>query len=252
MDLVSEESLIEFGMTPTEAKVYLEVIKLGESKIGPIIKRTGLHRGTVYTALDDLIKKGFATFIDEEKSRNYKVSGKNIFNSIIKERKNQAGEQEKIIDKFFNEIEKIQNREKRQNVRVYYGVPAFKTLFLEVYEECKKNDCEYYFQGMGGEMQDATGEAFYNHTQKLKNKMKIKSKIILDKKTKPHSYHKVVQGNLRYIDSDRNSPVNIWIYGDIVLLVLFGTNPLISIKIESKITSEAFKGYFEKLWKMAK
>ena len=51
--------LVSFGMTKTEAKIYLEISKLDETKIGPIIKRTGLHRGTVYNAINDLIEKGF-------------------------------------------------------------------------------------------------------------------------------------------------------------------------------------------------
>jgi len=252
MEIIKEENFIEFGMTPTEAKVFLEVVKANETKIGTIIKRTGLHRGTVYNSINDLIKKGFVSFIDEDKSRIYKLSGKNIFNNILNERKKDMADKEKIISSFFEEIEKIQNMEKKQSVRVYYGVPAFKSLFLEIYDECKKNNWEYYFQGMGGEMQDATGEAFYKYTQKLKKKLKVKCKVILDKKTKKHSFHRVVHGNIRYIDSDRNSPINIWMYGNIVLLILFGTNPLISIKIESQITSEAFKGYFEKLWTIAR
>ncbi len=246
------EKLKEFGMTSTEAKVYSELALIKESKIGDLVKRTGLHRGSVYNALNDLIEKGFVNFIDSEGTREYSCTGERIFKQIIEDKKGEVINQEKGIHSFFAELDKIKSSNKTQRVKVFSGINSFKNLFLEMYEECKKNNWEYYFQGMGGEMQDAVGVAFYKHTQKLKNKLKLRCKIISDKKTKVHSYNKFVQGTIKYIDSDRNSPTNIWIYGNTILMVLFETSPLISIKIEHKETAEAFRSYFEKLWSVAK
>mgnify|MGYP001585277646 CR=1 FL=1 len=76
--------LKEFGMTEVEAKIYLELLKLKKSPIGAIIKRTGLHRGTTYNSLNGLIKKGFVSFIDEDKIRYYSCSGEKIFEQILK------------------------------------------------------------------------------------------------------------------------------------------------------------------------
>jgi len=243
--------LISFGMTKTEAKIYLEISKLDETKIGSIIKRTELHRGTVYNAINDLIEKGFLSLIDKDRQRFYKISGNKIFENIIKEKQDSILKESKQIEKFFKNLDKLKEKTSKQEVEAFYGLKAFKALFLEIYDECKKNDFEYLFQGRGGEMQDETGAAFYRYTQKLKKKMKIKCRVILDKENLHHSYHKYVIGNIKYLSSDIYSPVNLWIYGDALLLVLFGAKPLISIRIKSEGLSDGFRNYFENLWRIA-
>jgi DNA-binding MarR family transcriptional regulator len=244
--------LQSFGITTTESKVYLEVAKLNETEIGAIIKKTGLHRGSVYNAVEGLIKKGFVSFIDREGHRFYFISGKKIFDTILSEKqKNIDGTKEKL-NSLFDELLSNRDLNKKQEVEVFYGVSAFKNLFLEMFDECKKNDFEYLFQGRGGEMQDTTGESFYKDSQKLKRSMKIRCRILLDKSTAKHNFNKYISGNLRYISSDIKSPVNFWIYGDTTLIVIFGATPLVSIKIKSKLLSDGFRSYFEKLWSMAK
>jgi sugar-specific transcriptional regulator TrmB len=52
------EILEKFGITPTEAKVYTSIFGLKNIPIGYIIKKTGLHRGTIYNSLNNLIRKG--------------------------------------------------------------------------------------------------------------------------------------------------------------------------------------------------
>lgn len=244
--------LKSFGITFTEAKVYLVISKLTETEIGRVIKITGLHRGTVYNSIESLIEKGFVSFIDREGKRFYKISGKKIFENIISEKQKEANEIKSKLNKLFLDIEKTKDSGKKQEVEVFYGVPAFKNLFLNMFEKCKKSNIEYLFQGRGGEMQDATGEEFYKYTQKLKKSMKIKCRVILDRGTIRHPYHRYVTGDIRYLHSDIKSPVNFWIYENIVLIILFGASPLISIKIKSDLLSDGFKNYFERLWKLAR
>ncbi len=244
------EDLTKFGMTKTEEKVYIEITKIGNTKIGPIIKRTGLHRGTVYNSINNLIEKGFLSFIDQDRERYYKISGKKIFKQILDKKEEEIAEKNKEIDNFFNNIDKIVEKGSRQDVQVYYGVEAFKSLFFEIYDYAKGSKEEYFFQGRGGEMQDAAGEGFYKHTQELKKKLGIKCRVILDRNTIKHAYYKHVKGNIRFLPSKVESPVSFWIYGNIILFVLFGTKPLISIKIQSKSLADSFRNYFENLWEI--
>ena len=244
--------LKKFGLTTTESKIYLQIIRLNETTIGPLIKLTNLHRGTVYNSINNLIKKGFVGFIDKVGARYYQCLGEEIFKNIISEKERTLIEEKKVIQKFFEDIDKFQEKSEKQEVKVFYGTEAFKTLFLAIYEKCKKENTEYLFLGRGGEMQDEVGEGFYRYTQKLKKKLKLKCRAILDRQTTKHSYHKYVTGNLKYLPSKVHSPVNFWIYKDEVLLVLFGTMPLISIKVKNNSLADGFRNYFEILWKKAK
>lgn len=240
------ELLRKFGMTNTEIKVYLEITKVHETKIGPITKKTGLHRGTVYNALTSLIKKGFVIYTDKKNVRYYRTSGDKIFKQLIREKEEELKEDKEKIDELAKITKNLPDEE--VDVKILFGVEAFKTLFLEIYDECKKCDCEYLFQGRGGEMQDAVGEGFYKYTQKLKKKMRIKCRVILSKETKNLAYHKYTVGIIKYLSTKVYSPINLWIYGDTVLFVLFKTNPLTSIKIKSSSVADGLRNYFETIW----
>ena len=184
--------LISFGMTRTEARIYIEISKLGETKIGPIIRRTGLHRGTVYNSIHKLIDKGFLSFIDKDRFRFYKISDKRIFKNIIKGKQKEIEEKAIGIENFFEDLKKLGGREDLQDVQVFYGVNSFKSLFLEILDVCKEENCSYCVQGRGGQVRAVIGPAFYKHVQDLKKKMKIKCRAIMSPETKNWNYSKVL------------------------------------------------------------
>jgi sugar-specific transcriptional regulator TrmB len=178
MDL---EILKKFGLTNVEAVVYMEIAKIGETPIGEVIKKTGLHRGTVYNALNSLLKKGFASFVNKNGINYYRASGKKMFKSIIHDKKDELENDDLKIEKFLNEIHRLRTNTDSQQVHVSYGIPAFKNIFLDIYDECKKKNMEYLFLGEGGKMSTSVGGAYYKYTQELKKKMKIKCRVILSK-----------------------------------------------------------------------
>ena len=51
--------LEENGFSKAEAKVYLTLLKLGETKSGQIIKQTSLQSSVVHNALNTLADKAF-------------------------------------------------------------------------------------------------------------------------------------------------------------------------------------------------
>ncbi|MBN2094492.1 MAG: hypothetical protein JW727_00435 [Candidatus Aenigmarchaeota archaeon] len=237
-----------FGITKTEAKVYLQITRFGETGIGPIIKSTGLHRGTVYNSINVLVDKGFVSFIDREGVRYYKITGQKIFKSILEEKKHEAEKRELEVNDFFKKIADFQSKPGENEVSVYYGSGAFKTSLLSMFSFCTENDCECLFLGDGREIADTIGEGFYRYTQKLKKKMGVQSRILLDINHKEHPHHKLLHGKIAYLSSKIYSPVNFWIYGNTVMLVLFKANPLTTIKMKSKNLADWFRNYFECLW----
>ena len=241
--------LVGFGITKTEAKVYLELVKLGKTTIGSLIKRTALHRGTVYNSINNLIKKGFVSFVDKDRVRNYRISGEKIFGSIIEDKNLELKSTKEKIQRFIHEVNKAKEEGNDNEISVYHGIEAFKSLFLEIYDECKKGNIEYLFQGKGGEMVKVTGIGFYKYSQKLKRELKVKCRIILDKDSMKIPYY--VHAETKYLDVERLSPVNFWVYGKFILIVLYGTRPLMSIKIKSMSLADAFRASFENLWNVA-
>jgi sugar-specific transcriptional regulator TrmB len=241
--------LMSFGITYTEAKVYKEISKLGKIPIGPIIKKTGLHRGTVYNCLNNLIRKGFISFIDKDK-RYYEISGTEIFRDILKNKEGRLKDERKKIEEYSKEISGNNKEPEKQGVRVFSGVSAFKALFLEMLYECEKKKEPYISQALGGEMRKGVGGGFYKYSQKLKKRKGIKCRIILSKKSKDLPHHKYTEGNIRYLPSKIQRPVNFWIYCDKILFVAWEEKPVTIIKIQSDPLANSFKKYFDNLWKV--
>ncbi len=242
------EFLESFGMTKTEARIFLEISRSKLAHIGTIIKKTGLHRGTVYNSINNLISKGFVNYIDKNDIREYSPNGIKIFENLVDNKKKELEENKEKIEGFFRELSVSSSEKDNQQVEVFTGKEAFKNLFFEVYETCKKENIEYLFQGNGGEMMEACGEAFYKYTQKLKKEMRLSCRVLLNKNTKQKTYSKYVCGNIKYLSVSYDSPASIWIYGDTVLIVLFRSEPLTSIKIKSNIVANSFRSSFENSW----
>lgn len=66
----TEKPLTQLGLSKHEAKVYLALLSLGESRAGFIAKQTGLKRPTVYLALENLKKQGL---VSESEKNNQKI-----------------------------------------------------------------------------------------------------------------------------------------------------------------------------------
>ncbi len=248
---MNTEVFTKFGMTPVEAQVYSSILGLKDTPMGHIIKKTGLHRGTVYNSLINLIRKGFVSFIDKTGLRYYNASDSRVFESIIEEQKKELEEHKKTVDKILSDFKCGQEGLGPQEVGVYNGVASFKSLFLEMYEFCKNGKIEYLFQGKGGEMEEAVGEAFYKYTKKLRAESKIKCRMILDSKYSKIDEKESSIVKKRFVSNKVNSPVNYWIYGDNILMVLFEIEPLTIIKIRSANLAASMRDYFEHLWKSA-
>lgn len=63
------ETLQQFGLTKNEAEVYLALLQLGPSPVLVISRRTGLKRPTIYLILDELMGRGFAALVPQEKKK---------------------------------------------------------------------------------------------------------------------------------------------------------------------------------------
>lgn len=242
------ETMKRLGFTPTEIKVYDEITKIGRTTIGPVIKRTGLHRGTVYNAITSLVHRGILLVSESNGVRHYKIAPLTIFKTILDEKKKQIEEDEEWLDKMLKEVSHVSEEDNENEVEVSYGLDSFKDHFFKMFDECALRKMEYLFMGRGGEMMEAIGEQLYKYTQKRKKELGVSCRVILDRETKKEKYNRFVQGNVRYAESKKQGPLNMWVYGDSVMLVLFTTKPLTTIIIKNALVAKAFGNYFELLW----
>ena len=75
---MNEEILIEIGLSPREAKVYLAVLELGGANISQIAKYINFERANLYPIIGRLINEKFLEISFSGKRKVYKQLTLNI------------------------------------------------------------------------------------------------------------------------------------------------------------------------------
>jgi len=68
-----KEILEKAGLSPGESAVYLALIDLGSTTVGPIVSKSGVSTSKVYSILNRLIKKGLVSSILIEGVKQFKA-----------------------------------------------------------------------------------------------------------------------------------------------------------------------------------
>jgi sugar-specific transcriptional regulator TrmB len=237
---MNTQDLVDLGLTSNESQVYVELLKLGESKSGEIVKKTSLHRVQIYDALESLKQKGLTSYVIKENIKYFKAENPKQLSIFLEEKQNNA---KNII----LELEKIQSKEqKKQSVSVYEGIKGLKAAMNNMLEELKIGDEHRVFAS--GEMANAMG-SFYTQFQNKKKKKNIKTKIIYDSNFKKEvTILEKTFGTFKFTPISP-FPTDTWIYNNKVLIVTYSADPPIAILIQSQETANSYKKIFEGYWK---
>jgi sugar-specific transcriptional regulator TrmB len=222
----------------------LSLLRLGESNAAEIIKKTQLHRTTVYDVLERLIEKGFASSIIKNKIRYYFPSSPSKLLDIATEEINLAEEKQKSAAKIIKEIESIKGESKSKSiVHIFVGSKGQKTVMNDIIETGK----DFVVFGSEG----TAHESLPLYTEKWarqRTKKNIKAKIISIKGGLAPIWK---LNQVKYVPKEYQAPASTIIYGDKVAIVLH-EEPVLIIFIESKNLAQSYKNYFDLLWKIAK
>lgn len=236
------ETLESVGLQRNEITVYLDLIKTGgNSSAHDIANRTKIHRSNVYDILNKLTKKGIVTqSVENNVKKFYPVSPQNLLNYFK--------QKEYDLKKIIPEIEKAQNRPQEQRrVIMLEGIKAFRMKLNDLLEKNKP----LYVYGIPKDVSEVIG-GFIEDFHERRIKMKIPMKHIYNKDAQKRIkfLNKLEYTEARYFPSDYNSSISTLICGDTVLLIFWET-PVFTIAIENLPIAEAYRNYFDILWREA-
>ncbi len=232
--------LAELGFTDAESKVYITLLKLGDSKTGPIMERSGLYGSVVYNSLNHLMEEGFVTFYTRGRIKYFSAVDPSRIVDAEKERAELA---EAVAEKL-NLIRKT--TEKSNKVFIFEGRKAVRTIFNDILSTLGNED-EQLVIGIS-DTGSGMGE-FIRRWEEKRVQKGIRKKVLVSNKSKEwlsyYSVQKLV--DIRTIANSLYINMSINIYGNKVVLILWSREPTY-ILIEGKEISENFRSYFEMLW----
>lgn len=229
------EQLKEAGLTENEAKVYLALVDLGPSLAGGISRKTGMHRRTVYDTTEMLIKKGLVGYILKNNRRYFEVSSPKRFMEILQEKEDLMAP---VVEDL---LERYRGAKEKSETNFYKGKAGLKAIF-----EDQLSYKEILILGASPKAYEVMQFYFKWYDKKRKSR-KIKSRIIAyDKKIS-----RIPLADIRYLPQKYANPVAVNIYGNKTAIILWATEPVV-IAIRSKEIADAYRNYFELMWKISK
>ncbi|MBI2110723.1 TrmB family transcriptional regulator [Candidatus Woesearchaeota archaeon] len=239
-----QSALKEFGLSENEIKVYLALIKTGESTAQNTAKTAGLPRTTTYHLLESLEQKGLVGFVIKESKKYFQAANPKKLIQALEEKKN-------IIQEIIPELSSISETVKEKpKVTVYEGLKGIRSILKDVLEEKRT----IYHYGDIVSIQEVFSYAFPQYI-KERVKRKIPIKIICKKEELHKELLKTAKKELRefvFVPENYEFKSSVFIYANKVAIFNIKREPYYVVVIENEDFYDTQKNLFEIVWKLAK
>ncbi len=236
--------LENFGLTPAEEKVYLALLRLGSSLAADIIRKTQLHRTTVYDVLERLIEKGVVSFIVQNKVNHYAAANPSRFLELASEEVKLAEEKQKLASKVITEISSIRKEAKaKPAAQIFVGSEGVKTVMGDIIEVGK----DFVEFGVQGRFKDAL-PAYTERWAGQRKKRNIRARMVCTEGTVAPVWE---MNEVRFVPKEYQSPAATLVYGNKVAIFI-QEEPELVVLVESEKLAQSYRNYFELLWGIAK
>ena len=225
----TEQALRGLGLNDSEVKIYLELLKLGSSKVNDLAKRLSLPRTTVYNILDSLIAKGLVSHVIKAGVKHFEATEPNRLMLI---------EQEKLdnLKSIIPELEKAKGIiGKKPFLELYEGKEGIKTILENI---LRMPSGSVLYSYANNDLFEYLG-FYFPHFVTRRVKAGIKAKIIQEKVAhlvKRKEEDEAELRELRFTEAPFKSSVFIW--EDKVALITLKQENIIGIMVENKIIAE--------------
>jgi len=237
-ELDLERTLIDYGLRPKQAKVYLATLQLGSGPILKIARQAGLARSTTEIVLASLLEKGLVSYFKKKRVKYFSADDPHTIIGTMKEK---TTIMERALPKF---MAVYGSSKTRPSVRFYEGKAGIKIILEEILNEAKN------LMSIGSpDDLFSTIESFPEFVKK-RLELKIPIKVIMKDSAKARERKNLGPQQLR---EARLTPEQyeyhgtFYIWNDKIAMISL-TEELSAIVIESKELAQMQKAAFNFMW----
>ena len=235
----------ELGLTTNEIKVYLTLLKTGETQAGNITKISGIHRRNVYDCIERLIQKGLVSFVTINHKKYFKATEPERLLTIIDDKKHMLDKKRQQIVELIPKLEALEQHSDLE-VSFYKGVEGIKTIFEDIVRTGK----DYVGYGPGGQIEKIL-KYYLNHYMAEMTRKKMKRKLIYNENSKKTGFAKYPNEIIKFLPEKYSSHAALRIYGTKTAIMFLSEQQPLGILIENKGIADGYRKYFEVLWEAA-
>lgn len=236
---IMEKVLEFFGLTRTEAHIYMTLLNLGQSSAGIIAKRAGIHRRSVYDAVSRLIEKGLVGYMLKNNRRYFEAVNPERLIEILKEKEDAVN---KILPTLKGRYSAVSEK---QETLFYKGKNGLKSVF----EDQLSTQKEILILGASTLAHEIL-KYYFNWFNKRREERKIPVKMIYTEKFRKRNELKFA--HIKYLPQEVQNPAAMNIYGNKVAIIHWSEERPFAILIHDKEVAQGYRNYFEFMWSIAK
>lgn len=247
---MNEQLLEEIGLTKGEIKVYLTLLKLGETTTGKIIEEAQISSGKIYEILEKLIKKGLVNYIIKEKTKYFSAGSPNrILDYIHEKEKDLKIKEEELVKQLPSLLDIQKAGKKAYETNLFKGFKGIQTAIFEALESLTEKD-EILAMGIISHKKEQYNLLWQRwHKERINRKIICKA-IFSDRNTDYFkAFQKMKFTELRIVFGLTPSPIDV--IGNRVLIFTYGEEPS-CLSINNPEIAQSFRTFFETMWKIAK
>lgn len=239
-------SLIDFGFSENESKIYLYLLELGRETGGSkIAVATKMHRQYVYSSLPKLINLGLIVEVEHGLQSKYKAVSPSQIEKIAKKKVVEA-------EDLSVQLKRISKVGHEQDFEVLVGEQAILDFEMSFVYDLKQGEEDYVIGGHSAGFSELMGSSLEEYLS-IKNNKNCKV-FYIGHSSERESYSKYGdQQNLetKFLDNLPTGVTHMVIRRDKVLFFSFLNPPLLYV-IKSEVVAKNYKDFFMMLWNMAK
>ncbi len=239
--------LLKIGLTEGEAKVYIAMIELGSSTVGPIVKKSGVAYSNVYDILNRLMDKGVATYILKSKTKYFQAVSPSNLLVYLEKKEAELNQQKKALKKALPQLESLQEFKAKQEAEIFVGKKGLRAAYEKLFTTVNKDEEDLFFYIYHPEY-GKEADLFYLSIQEIIKKLPIRG--ISNTEGRESLFAQSVDF-IRYRFVDFPIPGNLEVCGDKTLFVSW-EKPTIGVLITSKSIADNLRNYFDTVWVIAK
>lgn len=239
-----EKIVEEVGLNENEAKIYLTLLKQGQSVVSDISKHSGIKRATVYQYIDGLVAQDIIRKTVKGKRIMYYPEDPKKLISIIEKK-------QKKIKQAFPDLEKLYlNSSSKPIVRFYEGKEGMRAVYREMTKTSKTLwsmfSAERYFNVFSDKDSQEFVDNIYQSGGQLRDLVQntpLGREYIKKKWGGEESVSKL-------LPKDFDFSVDLMVSGDNVAMISFES--MVAVIIENKGIAQLQEGLMKFVWRSLK
>jgi hypothetical protein len=240
-----QKLLEQLNIPEREAQVYIALVQLGLTGVGPIVTKTKLHRMLVYQSLEKLKDMSMASMVMKNGRQHWQATNPSVILDRVRR-------QEEIAKQVVASLEQL--RQKAQDdlhVQILYGRQGLLDNLQGGIESAAQGDKIVRIIGGANDQvfYDLLG-SWYKTYADLQQKYGVKKQLIAPVNTSDlfRKHYSAEKGSeFRFMPAGISSPTFTRITNEMVSIEVYGQEPII-IQIRNKTIAQAYLESFALLW----